>query len=180
RGGARSGWFPTTGTHPRRPTSPTRRSSARPEGTAVSFDGSGSSDPGGSTLTYAWTFGDGTSGTAVKPTHTYASFGSYTVSLTVTNAGGTASAPATTTATIANVAPTVNAGANQTVTQGSPASLSISFSDPGADGPWAYAVTWGDGSPQTTRSATASPIPPTPTHAAAGSSAEARPGTDWG
>src|SRR5437879_3185819 len=76
-----------------------------PEGTAVIFDGSGSSDPGGSTLTYAWTFGDGTNGTGVKPTHTYASFGSYTVSLTVTNARGTASAPATTTATIAKAAP---------------------------------------------------------------------------
>src|SRR5438309_1275154 len=179
-GAAGSGQLTITVTQPPPPTAAAGGPYSGPEGTAVSFDGSGSSDPGGSTLTYAWTFGDGTSGAGVKPTHTYASFGSYTVSLTVTNAGGTASAPATTTATIANVAPTVNAGANQTVTQGSPASLSVSFSDPGADGPWAYAVTWGDGSPQTTGSATASPITATHTYAAAGTNTVAVTVTDKG
>ena len=179
-GAAGSGQLTITVTQLPPPTAAAGGPYSGPEGTAVSFDGSGSSDPGGSTLTYAWTFGDGTSGAGAKPTHTYASFGSYTVSLTVTNAGGTASAPATTTATIANVAPTVNAGANQTVTQGSPASLSVSFSDPGADGPWAYAVTWGDGSPQTTGSATASPITATHTYAAAGTNTVAVTVTDKG
>jgi PKD repeat protein len=51
----------------------------------VSFSGSGSSDPQGQTLTYAWNFGDSGTGTGVSPTHTYATPGSYTVSLTVTN-----------------------------------------------------------------------------------------------
>ena len=54
-------------------------------------DGSGSSDPGGSIASYAWTFGDG--GTASGPTpaaHTYAT-GHYTITLTVTdNEGSTA------------------------------------------------------------------------------------------
>ena len=53
----------------------------------VTFDGSGSSVPCtcvGETLTYSWNFGDGHTGTGVNPTHTYATFGEYTVTLTVT------------------------------------------------------------------------------------------------
>ncbi|HDS29173.1 MAG TPA: PKD domain-containing protein, partial [Candidatus Acetothermia bacterium] len=51
----------------------------------VSFDGSGSSDPDGSIVSYAWEFGDGTTGTGVSPTHTYVSSGTYSVKLTVTD-----------------------------------------------------------------------------------------------
>src|SRR4029077_4726943 len=118
-----------------------------------------------------------------KPTHTNASFGSYTVSLTVTNAGGATSAPATTTAALDNVAPTVTAGANQTVSQGSPVSVSVTFSDPGTtDGPWAYTFTWGDGSAQTTGSATSQtgPITATHTYTAAGTNTVAVTVTDKG
>src|SRR2546425_798413 len=59
-----------------------------PEGTVISFDGSGSTDLDGDALTYAWDFGDGTTATGVKPSHTYADNGSYTVTLTVTDARG--------------------------------------------------------------------------------------------
>ena len=56
---------------------------------AASFDGSTSTDPDGTITGYAWTFGD-TTGSGVKPTHTYAAGGTYTVTLTVTdNAVGT-------------------------------------------------------------------------------------------
>jgi serralysin len=59
---------------------------------AVSFSGAGSSDPDGSIVTYAWTFGDGGTSGLVSPSHTYASAGTYTATLNVTdNRGGTAS-----------------------------------------------------------------------------------------
>ena len=73
--------------------------SGRP-GTAISFNGSGSRDPDGSIASYRWDWGDGTSaGSGATPSHTYASSGTFTVRLTVTdNAGATGAA--TTTASI--------------------------------------------------------------------------------
>jgi acid phosphatase type 7 len=67
----------------------------------VRFDGSGSSDPDGDALTFAWTFGDGGTSTAVKPDHTYAEEGNYAVSLTVTDSKGLKSPTATTSAEVA-------------------------------------------------------------------------------
>jgi len=54
-------------------------------GQAVAFDGSGSTDPRGLPLQYAWDFGDGTTGTGALATHVYPAPGSYLVSLEVTN-----------------------------------------------------------------------------------------------
>jgi PKD repeat protein len=55
---------------------------------AIGFDGSGSIDPEGSSLTYQWDFGDGETSPESNPTHTYSSGGSYTVTLTVTDDKG--------------------------------------------------------------------------------------------
>jgi len=61
-------------------------------GSAVAFDGSGSSDPDGTVASYAWNFGDGTTGTGASPSHTYALPATYTVTLTVTDNNGAGSA----------------------------------------------------------------------------------------
>lgn len=55
---------------------------------SASFDASTSTDSDGTIATYAWDFGDTLSGTGVTPTHVYATAGTYSVSLTVTDDGG--------------------------------------------------------------------------------------------
>jgi glucose/arabinose dehydrogenase len=76
----------------------------------VSFDGTGSSDPdSGGTLAYAWDLdGDGQfdDATSTRPTYTYASDGSYTATLRVTDSQG-ASDTASVTITVGNTAPSV-------------------------------------------------------------------------
>ncbi|MCO8276199.1 PQQ-dependent sugar dehydrogenase [Actinoplanes sp. TRM 88003] len=72
----------------------------------VNFSSSGSSDPEGGALSYAWNFGDGGTSTAANPTHTYTAAGERTVSLTVTDPAGL-TASASTTVTVGNTAPTV-------------------------------------------------------------------------
>ena len=58
----------------------------------AAFNANGSSDPDGSIASYAWDFGDSTTGTGVAPSHTYAAGGTYQVELTVTdNRDGTTS-----------------------------------------------------------------------------------------
>ncbi len=70
----------------------------------TSFNGSGSSDPDGSIVSYAWDFGDGGSGSGVSPVHVYTAIGTYTVTLTVTDDDGDTDA-ATTSVTISDTPP---------------------------------------------------------------------------
>ena len=78
--------------------SPTASFTAAASGLTASFNGSGSSDPDGSIASWAWTFGDGTTGSGATVQHTYASAGTYAVTLKVTdNQGATATASATVT-----------------------------------------------------------------------------------
>jgi len=57
-------------------------------GASLSFSGAGSTDAEGPIASYAWTFGDGTSASGVSATKSYGAAGTYTVTLTVTDAGG--------------------------------------------------------------------------------------------
>jgi PKD repeat protein len=70
-------------------------------GRAVTLSGTGSSDPDGTIASFAWNFGDGTTGTGATPSHTYGADGTYAVTLTVTDdkgATGTATRSVTVTA----------------------------------------------------------------------------------
>ena len=84
---------------------PVALASATPtSGTApltVNFSSAGSYDPDGSAITYSWNFGDGSAvSSAANPSHVYAA-GSYTATLTVTDASGAA----TLTSLLISVAP---------------------------------------------------------------------------
>ncbi len=62
------------------------------EGAAVTLDGTASSDPDQEPIaSYAWTFGDGATGSGPTPQHTYAEDGTYTVTLVVTDGQGASS-----------------------------------------------------------------------------------------
>jgi hypothetical protein len=60
--------------------------------TRFSFQ-SNASDPNKDSLTYSWNFGDGASGSGQTATHTYASDGTFTVSLSVSDGKESATAP---------------------------------------------------------------------------------------
>jgi PKD repeat protein len=97
---------------------PSATASATPtSGTApllVTFTGTGT-DSDGTIASYAWTFGDGGTSALQNPTHSFASAGSFTASLTVTDnngATGSSSVIITVSAPV-NQPPVANAGADQ-------------------------------------------------------------------
>ena len=127
----------------------------------VTFTGGGSSDPQGDTLTYAWSFGDGTNATGVTPTHTYTAVGTYNVSLTVTDQHAL-TATNTTTATIQAAKPPVaNAGGPYTGIPGAAVTLTAAASTDPQDQTLTYAWSFGDGT-------TGTGVSPTHAYAIAG------------
>ena len=72
-------------------TAPTADFTATPNGNVVAFNASTSTDPENNISSYGWNWGDGTnpvSGTNPARNKTFASSGTYNVTLTVTDAGG--------------------------------------------------------------------------------------------
>ncbi len=91
---------------------PTAAFTSGSTGLTAGVDGTSSSDPDGAVVSWAWNFGDGGTATGATASHAYATGGTYTVSLTVTDDDGatsTVSHPVTVTAPPpANVAPTAS------------------------------------------------------------------------
>ncbi len=82
----------------------------------LSVNGSGSSDSDGTIAAYSWAFGDGATGSGVSASHTYATDGTYQVTLTVTDDEGAQSST------------------SQTVVIGSPPAVLVSDTFSQADG----------------------------------------------
>lgn len=115
------------------------------EGSPFAFDGGGSSDSDGDTLSFAWEFGDGGTAVTAAPSHVYADNGIYTATLTVADPAG-ASDTAHARVEVSNVAPTVRIEAEDTIYSGDTLRVSAPFTDPGTeDAPWSYTRDWGDG-----------------------------------
>lgn len=72
-------------------------------GVDINFNGSASSDPDGTIMSWDWNFGDDTTGSGEMVTHAYAASADYNVTLTVTDDDGTP-ASASTVAQVAAVA----------------------------------------------------------------------------
>lgn len=128
------------------------------QGATVAFVGSGTDPDNNLPLTYSWNFGGGaTNSTQQNPTVAFNSVGTFTVSLTVTDAKGLADpTPATRTVTVtaaANQAPNgtiTTPAANLTVTQGTTVAFAASGADPDNNTPLTYSWNFGGGATNST------------------------------
>lgn len=127
---------------------------------ALTFNSTGSSDPQGQSLSYAWNFGDNSTGSGASPTHAYAAAGTYTVTLTVTNTSNLSSS-ATATATITNQPPVAFISGPYQAKPGVAVGLSAASTRDPQGSTLSYSWTFGD-------NATGTGVTPTHTYAANG------------
>jgi PKD repeat protein/sugar lactone lactonase YvrE len=114
----------------------------------VTMNGTGTTNPSGRQLLYAWDFGDGTTGGGATPIHFYTKSGSYTVNLSV-NDGATLSASAAAKVTVtgpATEAITASIGGPYQDVTGQTITFDASNSVDNLSNPLTYAWDFGDGS----------------------------------
>ncbi|MEM7132441.1 MAG: PKD domain-containing protein [Chloroflexota bacterium] len=120
------------------------------EGTTFTLDGTASTD-NGTIVSYIWDLdNDGSfdDATGATPNITFQDNGAYPISLRVID-NDELSATDTTTVTVSNQAPTVNAGANQEVNPNGTVTIDTTFSDIGTLDTHTATINWGDGITET-------------------------------
>lgn len=123
--------------------------------TTCQMNSAGTADAEGDLIRYAWVFGDGGTSTTANPSRTYASTGTYTITLTATDVWGkssTVSHDVTITEPAGNNAPTAVIASGTCTTFTTCAMSAVGSSDPDTatgDGVRTYLWSWGDGTPDT-------------------------------
>ena len=122
------------------------------EGSSVTLDGSGSTDPGNDIALYEWDLdndGQYDDATGVAATFNSTDDGTFTVGLRVTDDDGTSSTD-TATVIVDNVAPIIALSGASNVDEGATYTLTLgAVTDPGDDTVVEYIVHWGDGNTNT-------------------------------
>ncbi len=129
------------------------------QGGTVTFQGAGADPDNNLPLTYSWNFGGGaTNSTQQNPgAVVFATAGTFTVTFTVTDSLGLASAPVTRTVTVtgaANQTPTATISApaaNVTIAQGGTVTFQGAGADPDNNLPLSYSWNFGGGAPNSTQ-----------------------------
>jgi PKD repeat protein len=126
---------------------------ATDEGTAVTLDASGSSDPSPNTtaLSYRWDFeNDGTwdTGWSASPTYSYTPADNYVGQVAVEVSDGELSEIDTADITVDNVVPVITA-TGDTIDEDGTATVSGAITDPGTQDTFTVEIDWGEGDPET-------------------------------
>jgi len=115
----------------------------------------------GSPTAWNWSFGDGTYSTEKNPKHTYTAAGSYTISLTASNAAGSSTSTKLNYITVTgNASQTPVAAFSASPTSGN-SPLNVTFTDSSTGSPTAWSWSFGDGTSSTSQN-------PVHTYSAAG------------